>query len=110
MKETPYPANPILLVDDELPWLRSLSLALRESTGISNIVKCSDSREVINVLRNKEVSLVLLDLTMPHLSGQELLPMITEEFPEIPVIVLSGLNQIDTAVCCIQLGAFDYFV
>ena len=110
MKETPYPANPILLVDDELPWLRSLSLTLRESTGISNIVKCSDSREVINILRNKEISLVLLDLTMPHLSGQELLPMITEEFPEIPIIVLSGLNQIDTAVRCMQLGAFDYFV
>ena len=110
MSEDLYPSKPILLVDDEQPWLRSLSLTLREATGISNIIKCSDSREVLDLLRQTEVSLILLDLMMPYFSGQDLLTMITKDYPQIPVIVLSGLNQVDTAVNCMQLGAFDYYV
>jgi len=110
MESELYPVKPILLVDDETPWLRSLSLTLREGTGINNILKCSDSRDVISILRKTEVSLILLDLTMPHLTGHDLLPMISKDFPEIPVIIMSGLNQIETAVRCMQHGACDYLV
>lgn len=110
MSDDLYPANPILLVDDEAPWLRSLSLALRNDTGITNVIKCSDSREVLPILSRTAVSMILLDLTMPHFTGQELLPMIIKDHPEIPVIVLSGINQVDTAVRCMQLGACDYFI
>lgn len=110
MSQELYPLKPVLLVDDEPPWLRSLSLTLREATGISNIIKCSDSREVLDLLRNTEVSLILLDLMMPYFSGQDLLTMITRDHPGVPVIILSGLNQVDTAVHCMHLGAFDYYV
>lgn len=110
MTEELYPYKPMLLVDDEAPWLRSLSLTLRESAGITNIIKCSDSREVLPILQKIEVSIILLDLTMPYFTGQDLLRMITKDHPGIPVIVLSGLNQVDTAVSCMQLGACDYFV
>ena len=110
MKDELYPSKPILLVDDEAPWLRSLSLSLREAAGITNVIKCSDSREVFHVLCKTEVSMILLDLTMPYFSGQDLLRMITKDYPGIPVIVLSGMNQVDTAVRCMQLGACDYFV
>ncbi len=105
-----YPVKPLLLIDDEAPWLRSLSMTLREATGMNNIIKCSDSRKVLDILSSTKVSIILLDLTMPHLSGQDLLSMITKDYPEIPVIVLSGLNQVETAVHCMQLGAFDYYV
>ena len=110
MKEELYPAKPIMLVDDEAPWLRSLSLTLRETAGITNVIKCSNSRDVLPILHKTEVSMILLDLTMPYFSGQDLLRMIAKDHPGIPVIVLSGLNQIDTAVRCMQLGACDYFV
>ncbi|BBA71838.1 sigma-54-dependent transcriptional regulator [Geobacter sulfurreducens] len=110
MSPEKYPPKPILLVDDEAAWLRSLSLTLREATGIDNIIKCSDSRQVMDILRETEVSLILLDLTMPYFSGTDLLQMISQEYPDIPVIVLSGLNQVETAVRCMQLGAFDYYV
>lgn len=105
-----YPDKPILLVDDEAPWLRSLSLTLGGTAGITNIIKCSDSREVIPILNNNDVSMILLDLTMPFFSGQDLLRIISKDYPGIPVIVLSGLNQVDTAVQCMQQGATDYFV
>ncbi|HEY6009408.1 MAG TPA: response regulator, partial [Geobacteraceae bacterium] len=110
MNEALYPSFGVLLVDDEAPWLRSLSMTLEGPGAISNIVQCRDSREVMALLAEREVGLILLDLTMPHLSGEELLGMIAEEHPEISVIVLSGLNQIETAVKCMRMGAFDYLV
>ncbi len=111
MQETPlYPSYKILLVDDEAPWLRSLGIILERSAAINNIVKCLDSRQVMEILAAGNVGVVLLDLTMPHLSGEELLPRIAEEHPDIPVIILSGMNQLETAINCMKLGAFDYFV
>ena len=107
---TPYPDFGILLVDDEPDWLGSLSLTLESCAGISNITTCSDSRQVMDILDQGGFGLVLLDLTMPHLSGEELLERIAERHPEIVAIVVSGLNQIETAVRCLRKGAFDYFV
>ena len=111
MKATgPYPAEPILLVDDEPSWLHSLAFTLEYSGNLGNLQTCADSRELMGMLRCQEVSLVLLDLVMPHVSGEELLVQIAQEFPGLPVIVLSGLNQLETAVRCMKLGAFDYYV
>lgn len=110
MNETLYPSFSVLLVDDEAPWLRSLSMTLEGPGAITNIVQCTDSRQVMGILAEREVGLILLDLTMPHLSGEDLLAKIAEEHPEIAVIVLSGLNQIETAVRCMGMGAFDYLV
>jgi DNA-binding NtrC family response regulator len=53
---------------------------------------------------------VLLDLNMPELHGEDLLARITAEHPDVKVIVVSGLNQLETAVRCMKLGAFDYHV
>ena len=110
MNSSLYPHFGVLLVDDEPAWLRSLRLTLERSAGIGNIITCQDSRKVMDLLEGHEIGLVLLDLTMPHLTGDELLGMIAERHPEIAVIIISGMNQIESAVNCIKLGAFDYFV
>ncbi|MSM38594.1 MAG: response regulator [Geobacter sp.] len=110
MNQELYPQMPILLVDDEEAWLRSLSVFLRESTGMNNFIKCADSRQVMNILDNNDICLVLLDLTMPFFSGQDILRMIVSRHPSVPVIILSGLNQVETAVECLHLGALDYHV
>jgi len=109
MTHSPYPGFKILLVDDEQAWLRSVSLILARA-GITNTLTCTDSRQVMEILAGGEVGLVLLDLTMPHLSGEELLSAMAEHHPEVATIVVSGMNQIETAVRCMRLGAFDYFV
>jgi two-component system nitrogen regulation response regulator GlnG len=107
--ETTFPVFPILLVDDEEQALLSFEMALR-SANINHFVHCQDSREVIPLLREREVELMILDLRMPHLSGDELLLVITADFPEVPVIIITGANDVDTAVKCMKLGAFDYMV
>jgi len=110
MSTSAYPDFGVLLVDDEPDWLSSLALTLESCAGISNISTCSDSRQVMAILNEGGIGLVLLDLTMPHLTGEELLTQIAERHPEIVTIVVSGLNQLETAVRCMRKGAFDYFV
>ncbi|MBJ6749403.1 sigma-54-dependent transcriptional regulator [Geomonas anaerohicana] len=109
MTTTLYPSFGILLVDDEPDWLYAMSITL-ERAGLTNIITCADSREALKMMTEHTVGVVLLDLTMPHLSGEELLERIAEEHPEVTVIIVSGLNQLETAVNCMRSGAFDYYV
>ena len=101
------PQSPVLIVDDEAHAIKSFELTLR-SGGLNNIVTCSDPTKVCDILEGREIEVVLLDLVMPDLSGDELLSRIAERFPEIPVIMVTGTNEVDTAVRCMQKGAFDY--
>lgn len=110
MKEALYPSFGILIVDDEQAWLRSLRISLARLADITNVITCLDSRQVIGLLDQHDVGIVLLDLTMPHLSGETVLQMISEQYPEVVVVVVSGMNQVETAVRCIKQGAFDYMV
>lgn len=100
----------VLLVDDEMAWLNGLAIALERSAGITDIMRCPDSREVLSLLQQNTIDLVLLDITMPHMTGDELLPLILREHPELPVIILTGINQIELSVRCMKLGAFDFFI
>lgn len=110
MNSPRYPEFSILMVDDEAPWLRAMGMILEGPGGMNNLSPCQDSRQVLPLLDQGNFGVVILDLTMPHLSGEELLERITEEHPEICVIILSGLNQLETAVRCMRKGAFDYLV
>ena len=108
--ENSYPTLPILLVDDELAWLDSFSLTLEYNAGITNVIKCNDSAQVLSILKEHPVSMVILDMTMPPPTGDELLPIISQDYPDVPVVVLSGLNSLDIAVKCMKLGACDYYI
>lgn len=109
MSSAKYPYFPILLVDDEAQALQSFGVSLR-SAGINNIISCQDSREVIPMLSKQKFEVVLLDLWMPHVSGEEILSVVMRDFPDIPVIIITGVNEVETAVKCMKVGAFDYMV
>ncbi|MCG6917181.1 MAG: sigma-54 dependent transcriptional regulator [Deltaproteobacteria bacterium] len=104
-----YPRLPVMLVDDEAQALDSFELALR-SANVNNFLRCQDSRDVMPLLAEQDVEVMLLDLRMPHLSGEELLPKITSDFPHVPIIVITGADDVETAVKCMRAGAFDYIV
>ncbi len=103
------PPHPILMVDDEYQLLQSYEIVLRRN-GFNNIIPCQDSRTVLDLLSDREMGILLLDLTLPHIGGEELLPDIIKNYPELPVVIVTGNNNIDTAVSCIKQGAFDYIV
>lgn len=104
-----YPSLPVLMVDDEAQALDSFETVLL-FTSINNIIRCQDSREVMPLLSRQEIEVMLLDLSMPHISGEELLSLVARNFPEVPVIIITGSNDVETAVGCMKSGAFDYMV
>ncbi len=109
MKETIYPELPVMVVDDEAQALTSFELTLR-SASMNNFICCQDSREVMSVIARQEIEIMLLDLWMPNLSGEELLRQITVDYPDVPVIIVTGADDVETAVKCMKQGAFDYIV
>ncbi len=98
---------PVLLIDDDQIVLEINATAL-ESEGVTNVLTLSDSRKTIQFLADHPVSIIILDLMMPHVSGLELLPVLIRDFPHIPVIVMTSSDDIETAVNCIKAGAVDY--
>jgi two-component system nitrogen regulation response regulator GlnG len=100
---------PVLLVDDEPQLLHSASIVLRTS-GLTGVLTVDDSRAVLPLLTCQQVGVIVLDLTMPYLSGRELLDHLTAEYPEIPVIMMTATNDLQIAVQCMQAGASDYLV
>ena len=104
-----YPQLPILMVDDEMQTLNSFDFVFR-SASMNHTIRCQDSRKVMAIFSEQEIEVMLLDLSMPYVSGEELLSMVTKDFPEVPIIVVTGSNDVETAVRCMKSGAFDYMV
>lgn len=107
MQRKPNPERPILLVDDEAGVLTSLKVTLRQA-GLNHVITCQDSRQVLRLLAGREVEVILLDLYMPHMTGEKILEAIAREHPGVPVIVITGAVDVETAVGCMKAGAFDY--
>lgn len=104
-----YPKNPILIIDDEESILLSIDTIL-QLAGLNHVITCSDSRDVIEIITRKSPSVVLLDLNMPHVNGEAILEKITTLKPQIPIIIITGRIDAETAVNCMKSGAFDYIV
>lgn len=99
----------ILLVDDDASVLFSTSVLLR-GAGYPQVESLQDSRQTMTFLAEHEVDLLVLDLFMPHLSGEKLLPDIRHRYPDLPIIVMTASDEVERAVSCMKLGAFDFLV
>ena len=99
----------ILIVDDEQQILNSFEITL-QTAGLENITLCNDSRDVEQIVKTTPIDIALIDLMMPHISGEQLLEFFKEHYPNIPVIIITGKNDLNTAVESMQKGAFDYIL
>ena len=109
MGKQKYPSQPVLFVDDEEEILEGYGLAIAKR-GITNFELCNDSREAMDLLSKGGYSVIVLDLSMPHITGQDLIEQIKESYPALHIIVVTGVNDINTAIECIQKGVYDYLV
>ena len=103
------PGEAVLAVDDDAQLLGAVRRVL-SSGGIRNVVCTDDSRQVMQIVRDQEIAVALLDLSMPHLTGEDLLRALKEEHPSVMTIIVTGNNEVDKAVECMRAGAFDYLV
>jgi two-component system, NtrC family, nitrogen regulation response regulator NtrX len=98
----------ILIVDDEAD-IRELTAGLLEDEGFTTR-KAANSDEALSAIVSRRPSLVLLDIWLQgsELDGIEILEAIQTDYPGIPVIMMSGHGNIETAVTAINLGAYDF--
>jgi len=97
----------ILIIDDDAAVTNYLMVFLMQ-TELFEPVVVNDSREAPALLSGEKVDLVLLDMDMPGLSGLDILRQIRDAGMDIPVIILTGVSDVDLAVRAMKLGAFDY--
>lgn len=99
----------VLLVDDEEQILFSSATLLRRA-AVRNVKTVSDSRKVLPMLAEDTFGTIVLDLFMPHVSGKDLLAVLSRDYPHIPVIVMTAANDLETAIECMKAGASDYLL
>jgi DNA-binding NtrC family response regulator len=100
---------PILLVDDDLAILRSTAQVLGEEFQLA-CISASTGTEALDLVARQAVGMVLLDLGLPDLAGEEILARLRKDYPEVPVIIVTALADVDSAVRCMGSGAYDYVV
>ncbi|MEY4030430.1 MAG: hypothetical protein RL284_415 [Bacteroidota bacterium] len=96
----------ILLIDDEASIRRTLKEILEFEKY--QVLEAPDGFSAIDIFKKSAIDIVLLDIKMPKMDGLEVLDFLQEINPEIPVIMISGHGNIDTAVEAVKKGAFDY--
>ena len=98
----------ILLIEDEEAIRRVLKKILLEEDASNDVHEAADGKQAIEVFGDGAWDLVFCDIKMPHMDGVEVLEKMMAINPEIPVIMISGHGDINTAVDCLKKGAFDY--
>lgn len=103
------PGFSVLVVDDE-EYVRQSVVAALKSAGIADVASAGEPIEAMELLATLDVGLVLLDLTMPGMSGEQLLVRIREDQPGTSVVVVTGNRDVEKAVECMRAGAADYLI
>lgn len=98
----------ILIIEDEAAIRRVLVKILSEENDTYEVKEAEDGLAGIELIRKEDFDLVLCDIKMPKMDGVEVLEAVKKIKSEIPVVMISGHGDLDTAVNTMRLGAFDY--
>jgi len=98
----------ILVIEDEASIRRVLVKILSEENKTYQLEEAEDGLIGIEKIKDEEYDLVLCDIKMPKMDGIEVLETIKKIKPEVPVVMISGHGDLDTAVNTMKMGAFDY--
>ena len=98
----------MLIIDDDLTVRDSIS-DFFEDSGYE-VYQCSNGKDGIDMLRKQEPTVVLCDLHMPGISGLEVIDVVKNEKPEMPIIVVSGNGIIKDAIEAVSRGAWNYIM
>jgi DNA-binding NtrC family response regulator len=98
----------ILIIEDEASIRRVLTKILSEESDSYKVEEAEDGIQGYEKIKNTDYDLVLCDIKMPKMDGVELLEAVKKIKPEIPMVMISGHGDMETAIQTMRLGAFDY--
>ena len=96
----------ILTIDDE-NMVREILTAYLEDSGFK-VIQANDGQTGIELIRSHQPDVLLCDLRMPGMDVLQVLATVTREFPELPILVVSGMGGMSDAIQALKLGAWDY--
>ncbi|WP_243312594.1 sigma-54-dependent transcriptional regulator [Fundidesulfovibrio agrisoli] len=99
-------ATQVLILDDERNYLLILQ-ALLEGSGYA-VTALDDPEMGMAYLEESEVDVVITDMKMPKMTGQEVLERVKKTYPHVPVIIMTAFGSIEAAVEAMRVGAYDY--
>jgi len=97
----------VLVIDDEETILKTFKFRL--SAWGHEVLVANEGNKGLEILRSIHCDVVIVDLKMPGISGEELVPMVHEEFPDTEIVVITGYATIDSAVNMMKSGASEFF-
>ncbi len=98
----------ILIIEDEAAIRRVLKKIISEENESYDVEEAEDGLLGIEMIKDNDYDLVLCDIKMPKMDGVEVLEKAKKIKPEVPIVMISGHGDLDTAVNTMRLGAFDY--
>ena len=98
----------ILIIEDEEAIRRVLVKILSEENASYELFEASDGASGLNMVKNNNFDLILCDIKMPKMDGVEVLENIKKIKEQIPIVMISGHGDLETAVSTMRLGAYDY--
>ena len=98
----------ILIIEDEAAIRRVLSKILSEENESYKVEEAEDGLQGLEKVKNEDYDLILCDIKMPKMDGVEVLEAVKKIKPEIPMVMISGHGDLETAIQTMRLGAFDY--
>jgi two-component system, NtrC family, nitrogen regulation response regulator NtrX len=98
----------ILIIEDEAAIRRVLVKILSEENDSYKVDEAEDGVQGLEKVKNEDYDLILCDIKMPKMDGVEVLDAVKKIKPEIPMVMISGHGDLETAVNTMRLGAFDY--
>jgi DNA-binding NtrC family response regulator len=98
----------ILIIEDEAAIRRVLTKILSEENDTYQVEDAEDGIQGLEKIKNNDYDLVLCDIKMPKMDGVEVLEAVKKIKPEIPMVMISGHGDMETAIQTMRLGAFDY--
>lgn len=98
----------IIVVEDEMAIRKLIGFNLRRSNF--EVIEAGEGKQALSLIKKHDPSLILLDLTLPDMDGLDLCALLTENHPEIPIIIVSARGQDMEKIMGLELGADDYIV
>ncbi len=96
----------IIVIDDERA-IRDGCHRVLTGKGYE-VITAENGQIALDILAKEPLDIILLDLKMPVIGGEEVLEIAREKYPDIPVIIITGHGTVDTAVVCMKSGAYDF--
>jgi putative two-component system response regulator len=100
-------ASPYCLIVDDEPRLRQVLMHLMRGDGFS-CLEAANGEEAVALLEQYPVNLVMSDLRMPRMDGLELLRQTRARWPDVAVVMITAVADVEVAVSCLAIGAMDY--